>query len=202
MPIRVLVAEDMRLLRETLVATLELEDDLEIVAALDRGDTIVDTAVTTRADLAILDVDLPGTDGLTAAALLRERLPACRILILTGLANPGLLKRATEIGVGGFVLKDSPRHELVRAVRTVAAGGAALDPALAFTALRAGDSPLTARETEVLRHLAAGLDPKQIAATMHLSYGTVRNYLATAVTKLQARNRIDAIRAAQTAGWI
>lgn len=200
--IRVLVAEDMRLLRDTLVASLELEDDIEIVAALDRGEPIVATAISERADVAIVDIELPGVDGLTAAADMRERNPSCRVLILTALSNPAHLKRAMDIGVDGFVLKDSPRSELLHAVRTVAAGGRVLDSGLAFTALRTPSSPLTDREVQILRCFAEGADPKEIAARLHLTYGTVRNYLASAVTKLQARNRVDAVRIATDSGWL
>lgn len=200
--IRVLVAEDMRLLRDTLVASLELEADLEVVATLERGEEIVATAIGERADLAILDIDLPGQDGLTAAAELAQRFPSCRVLILTALATPGQLRRAMQIGVHGFILKDSARQELLHAVRTVAGGGQILDSSLASTALRAPRNPLTEREIEVLRKCADGADPKEIAGQLHLSYGTVRNYLAAAVTKLQARNRIDAVRVATDAGWL
>ncbi|RDI65059.1 response regulator transcription factor [Nocardia pseudobrasiliensis] len=200
--IRVLIAEDMRLLRETLVASLELEDDLEVVAVLAAGDAIVATVAAEEIDLAILDIDLPGVDGLTAAARIRRDHPHCRVLILTSLANPGHIRRAIDIGVSGFVLKDSSRRELLHAVRTVASGGSVLDPGLAFTALRGPANPLTGREADVLRCLAAGADPKQIAAQLHLSHGTVRNYLAAAATKLQARTRVDAVRIAQQAGWL
>ncbi|MEC3917476.1 response regulator transcription factor [Nocardia sp. CDC160] len=200
--IKVLVAEDMRLLRDTLIATLTLEDDIEVVAAVDRGDSVLATAIATQPDLALLDIDLPGKDGLAAAAELREQVPGCHILILTALSSPGHVKRATAIGVGGFVLKDCARPELMHAVRTVAAGGTILDPKLAFTTLRAPDNPLTDRETEVLRGYAAGADAKEIAARLHLSYGTVRNYLASSVSKLQARNRIDAVRLATESGWL
>ncbi|GAB2550704.1 response regulator transcription factor [Nocardia heshunensis] len=200
--IRILIAEDMRLLRETLVASLELEDDLEVAAVLADGNAIVATVAAERIDLAILDIDLPGKDGLTAAAELRRDHPHCRILVLTSLASPGHLKRAIEIGVAGFVLKDSSRRDLLHAVRTVAEGGSILDPGLAFSALRSPANPLTDREADVLRGLAAGADPKQIAADLHLSYGTVRNYLAAATSKLQARTRVDAIRIAQQAGWL
>lgn len=200
--IRVLVAEDMRLLRETLVASLELENDIRVVAALDSGERIVATAISEQADVAIVDIDLPGTDGLTAAADMHERHPSCRVLILTALANPGHLRRAMQIGVSGFVLKDSPRQELLKAVRTVAEGGQVLDSGLAMTTLRTPSSPLTEREVEVLRCYAEGADPKEIATRLHLSYGTVRNYLAAAVTKLQARNRVDAVRLATDSGWL
>ncbi|MBL1075683.1 response regulator transcription factor [Nocardia sp. 2] len=200
--IRVLIAEDMRLLRETLVTSLELENDLQVVAALDNGDSIATTAIAQQADVALLDINLPGTDGLTAAATLRERHPNCRILILTTLATPAHLRRALHIGVSGYLLKDTPSRELVRAVRTVASGGQVLDPGLAMTALRTPPNPLTTREAQVLRCYAEGADPKEIAIHLHLSHGTVRNYLAAAVTKLQARNRIDAVRLATSSGWL
>lgn len=200
--IRVLVAEDMRLLRETLVASLELESDIEVVAALGDGESIVSEAISTRAEVAVLDIDLPVVDGLTAAAALRRHRPDCAVLILTVHATPGHLKRAMEIGVSGLVLKDTPRTELIQAVRTVAAGGQVLSPALAMTALRTPANPLTPREAEVLRCLAEGRNPKEIATHLHLSYGTVRNYLASAVTKLQARNRVDALRLAKASGWL
>lgn len=200
--IRILIAEDMRLLRETLVASLELEDDLVVAAVLEEGRSIVATVATAGIDLAILDIDLPGKDGLTAAAEIRRDHPECRVLVLTSSASPGHVKRAIDIGVSGFVLKDSSRRELLHAVRTVAAGGSVLDPGLAFTTLRGPANPLTDREVDVLRCLASGADPKQIAAQLHLSYGTVRNYLAAAVAKLQARTRVDAVRIAQQAGWL
>ncbi|MEU6584398.1 response regulator transcription factor [Nocardia sp. NPDC046763] len=200
--IRVLVAEDMRLLRETVVAALEFEDDIDVVAVLEDGETIASAATEAQAEVAVLDIDLPGRTGLEAAAELRTSYPQCQVLILTALANPRHLKRAIEIGVCGFILKDGSRQDLLRAVRTVAAGGSVLDPGLAVAALRTPDNPLTERETEVLRCFAAGAAPKQIATRLHLSYGTVRNYLASAVTKLQARTRVDAVRLATDAGWL
>ncbi|WP_018348013.1 response regulator transcription factor [Longispora albida] len=200
--IRVLVAEDMRLLRETLEASLALEDDMEIVASLDRGDTVAATARSARADVAIVDIELPGMDGLTATAQLRQSHPDCRVLILTALASPVNLRRATEAGATGFLLKDTPRQELIAAVRTVAAGGRVLDSTLAFAALQSPANPLTDRESEVLRRYAAGADPKEIASQVSLSYGTVRNYLAAAVTKLGARSRVDAVRIATESGWL
>ncbi|WP_433733397.1 response regulator transcription factor [Nocardia sp. CA-129566] len=200
--IRVLVAEDMRLLRETVVAALEFEDDITVVAVLESGESIVSAAADARAEVAVVDIDLPGRTGLEAAAEMRTRYPQCRVLILTALATPGHLKRAMEIGVCGFILKDGSRQDLLHAVRTVAAGGSVLDPGLAYTALRTPGNPLTEREVEVLRCFAEGAAPKQIAARLHLSYGTVRNYLASAVTKLQARTRVDAVRLATDAGWL
>jgi two-component system response regulator DesR len=200
--VRVLIAEDMRILRDTLVALLELEDDLEVVAQLASGDDIVPAALQHHPDVAVLDIDLPGTDGLTAAAELHERLPRCRTLILTGLGRSGTLRRALAAHVSGFMVKDAPAQELVEAVRRVAAGDRVIDPKLALAALDQGDNPLSPREAEVLKRYAAGASAAEIAAEIYLSYGTVRNYLASAVTKLGARNRVDAAHIANEAGWL
>lgn len=200
--IRVLVAEDMRVLRDTLVAVLSLEADIEVVAQVPDGQAIVPAAVEHRPDLALLDIDLPGVDGLTSAGQLHERLPDCRVLILTVLGKPGNLRRALDAHVSGFLVKDAPADELIAAVRRVAAGERVFDPKLAVAALEAPGNPLSPREAEVLRRCAAGAGPAEIAAEMFLSYGTVRNYLASAVTKLGARNRVDAVRIATDAGWL
>jgi two-component system, NarL family, response regulator DesR len=200
--IRVLVAEDMRILRDTLVTMLNLEDGLEVVAEVASGDQIVPAALEHRPDVAVLDVDLPVVDGLTAAAELRDQVPSCRVLILTGLGRPGHLRQAVAAHVSGFMLKDSPSEELVAAVREIAAGGRVFDPKLAVAALESANNPLSAREAEVLRRHAEGASAVDIAAELHLSYGTVRNYLASAVTKLDARNRVDAARIAREAGWL
>jgi two-component system response regulator DesR len=200
--IRVLVAEDMRILRDTLTAVLSLEDDIDVVAQVADGDAIVPMAMAERPDVAVVDIDLPGTDGLSAAAQLGEQCPGCRVLILTVLGRPGNLRRALAAGVAGFLPKETPSGELVDAIRRVAAGEAVIDPKLAVAALQVPDNPLSPREAEVLRRFAAGAGPAEIAATMFLSYGTVRNYLAAAVTKLGARNRVDAVRIAAEAGWL
>jgi two-component system, NarL family, response regulator DesR len=200
--IRVLVAEDMRILRDTLAALLRLEDGIEVVAEVTDGGAIVPTAVAQEPDVAVLDIGMPGTDGLTAAAQLHERCPGCKVLILTVLGKPGNLRRALAAQVAGFLPKDTPATDLVAAIRKVAAGGRVIDPQLALTALEVQDSPLSPREAEVLRRLAAGAGPAEIAADLYLSYGTVRNYLASAVTKLGARNRVDAVRIATEAGWL
>ncbi|NUW34096.1 response regulator transcription factor [Nonomuraea sp. SMC257] len=200
--IRVLLAEDMRILREALAGLLDLQVDIEVVAQVETGDAIVATALATRPDVAVIDVELPGMDGLSAAALLRERLPECRTLVLTGVGRPGMLRRALSANVAGFMVKDTGPAELARAIRTVAAGGRVVDPQLAFAALAVQGSPLTDREAEVLRLTASGAEPAEIAARVGLTYGTVRNYLASAVTKLNARNRVDAIRIATEAGWL
>ncbi|MEU2898403.1 response regulator transcription factor [Streptomyces sp. NPDC088106] len=200
--IRVLLAEDMRMVRGALVALLNLEDDLKVVAELERGDQILSAAREHRPDVAIIDIDLPGMDGLTAAGLLHERLPECRALILTSLGRPGTLRRAMAAHVAGFLLKDAPPGELAQAVRRVVAGQRVVDPQLALAAWGGSESPLTSRETEVLQLAAQGMEPQEIAAHLRLSVGTVRNYLTTAVTKLNARNRVDAIRIARETGWL
>lgn len=200
--IRVLIAEDMHLIRGALVALLTLEPDIEVVAELDRGDLIVDTAVRTRPDVAVLDIDLPGLDGLSAAETLRDRVPKCGILVLTGLSQPGHLLRALKAHVRGFLLKDAPAQQLANAVRSVAAGKRVLDPSLVAAAVETGASPLTERETDVLRAAEAGVATAEIGRRLNLSPATVRNYLSNAIAKLSARNRIDAIRIAREAGWL
>ncbi|NUP64894.1 MAG: DNA-binding response regulator [Nonomuraea sp.] len=200
--IRILIAEDMRILRDTLVALLELQDDLEVVAELGTGTDIVPAALHHRPDVAMIDIDLPGIDGLAAAAELHQRLPQCRTLILTGLGRPGTLRRALAAHVSGFVVKDAPSQELLDTVRRVAAGERVIDSKVALATLEAADNPLSSREAEVLQRHAAGASAAEIADAMHLSYGTVRNYLAAAVTKLGARNRVDAARIADEAGWL
>jgi two-component system, NarL family, response regulator DesR len=192
----------MRILRDTLVAVLSLEADIEVVAELAAGQAIVPVAVEHRPDVAVLDIALPGVDGLTAAGQLRERLPECKVLILTVLGQPASLRRALEAHVSGFLVKDAPAEELIAAVRQVAAGERVFDPKLAVAALEERDNPLSPREAEILRRCADGAGPAEIAAELHLSYGTVRNYLASAVTKLGARNRVDAVRIATGAGWL
>ena len=200
--IRVLIAEDMRILRDTLVALLELEDDLKVVAELSSGADVVPAALEHRPNVAVLDIDLPGADGLTAAAELRRRLPQCRTLILTGLGRPGTLRRALAAQVSGFLVKDAPAQELLDAVRRVAMGERVIDANLALAALETTENPLSPREAEVLRQHANGASVAEIAGEVHLTYGTVRNYLASAVTKLGARNRVDAARIADEAGWL
>ncbi|WP_433249499.1 response regulator [Actinomadura nitritigenes] len=200
--IQVLIAEDMQLLREALAELLSLEDDITVVVQVADGTQIVPAAEKYRPDVAVIDIDLPGLDGVTAAAALHERFPNCRVLILTALSRPGQLRRALEPDVAGFLPKDVRPAELVAAVRVLAAGGRVVDSALAMAALRAGPSPLTQRETEVLRMSATGAQPMEIAERLFLTYGTVRNYLGSAAAKLGARNRVDAIRVATEAGWI
>ena len=200
--IRVLIAEDMHMIRGALVALLSSEQDLEVVAELERGDRIVDTALDVRPDVAVIDIDLPGMDGLTAADLLHRRLPECRVLILTGLSQPGNLLRALKAHVRGFIVKDAPAKTLANGIRRVAAGERVIDPDLITAALETGSSPLTAREEDVLRSADRGIPTEQIATELSLSAATVRNYLSNAITKIGARNRIEAIRIARNAGWL
>jgi two-component system, NarL family, response regulator DesR len=200
--IRVLIAEDMHLIRGALVALLSLEDDVEVVAELDRGDLIVPTALETRPDVAVLDIDLPGVDGLTAAGQLSQQLPECRTLVLTGLGQPGNLLRALKVHVRGFIVKDAPAETLADGVRRVARGERVIDPELVAAALETGSTPLTERETDVLRAASSGFPTDQIATELSLSPATVRNYLSNAISKVGGRNRIDAIRIARDAGWL
>ena len=200
--IRVLVAEDLHLIRGALVALLSLEDDLEVVAELDRGDQILDTALRTRPDVAVLDIDLPGLDGLTAAEQLHQRLPECRTLVLTGLTQPGHLLRALKVHVRGFFVKDAPAQTLADGIRRVARGERVIDPELVAAALETGSTPLTDREADVLRAAETGIPTDQIADRLALSPATVRNYLSNAISKVGGRNRIDAIRIARDAGWL
>jgi two-component system response regulator DesR len=200
--VRVMIAEDTGILRETLSALISLQDDLDVVAEIATGDAIVPHALRHQPDVAVVDIDLPNVDGLTATAELREKVPGCQVLILTGLARPGNLPAALAAGATGFLLKDTSAADLVAAIRRVAAGERVIDATMAVSALQQRHSPLSPRETDVLRHYAAGTDPRDIAATLFLSYGTVRNYLASAMSKLDARNRVDAIRIATEAGWL
>ncbi len=200
--IRVLIAEDMHMIRGALVALLSLEDDMEVVAELERGDTIVEAALRTRPDVAVVDIDLPGTDGLTAAEELHQRLPECRTLVLTGFGQPGNLLRALKVHVRGFIVKDAPAETLADGIRRVARGERVIDPELVAAALETGSTPLTAREADVLRGAESGSSTDEIATRLSLSPTTVRNYLSNAISKVGGRNRIDAIRIARDAGWL
>jgi len=198
----VLIAEDQHLIRGALVALLSLEEDIEVVAELDRGDEVLAVAGQTRPDVAVLDIDMPGLDGLDVAARLHQQLPATRTLILTGLSQPGNLLRALRVHARGFILKDAPADKLADSIRRVAAGQRVLDPDLVSVALETGESPLTSREADVLRAAETGISTDQIGARLSLSSATVRNYLSSAIAKVAGRNRIDAIRIARQNGWL
>jgi two-component system response regulator DesR len=200
--IRVLIAEDAHLVRGALVALISLEPDIEVVADVERGDDVLAAVASSHPDVAILDIDLPGVDGLTAAEQLHSQVPTCRTLVVTGLSQPGHLMRALQAHVRGFMLKDAPADKLADAIRRVAAGERVLDPDLVAVALETGASPLTARETDVLLLSETGASTDEIAANLYLSPATVRNYLSNAIAKLNARSRIDAIRIARQAGWL
>lgn len=200
--IRVLLAEDQAMIRGALSVLLGLEEDIEVVATVARGDEVVPRALATRPDVALLDIEMPGSDGLTAAAALHAQLPTCRVLILTTFGRPGYLRRAMEGHAVGFLVKDAPPEQLVGAIRRAMAGERIVDPALAATALTEGDNPLTARERDVLRLAAAGDSTAEIAARLFLSDGTVRNYLSEAIQKLAARNSTEAARIAEQKGWL
>ncbi len=190
------------MVRGALAALLSLEEDMEVVAQVDRGDQVLDTARQTSPDVALLDIEMPGIDGIAAAGTLRRALPATRVLILTTFGRPGFLRRAMAAGASGFLLKDAPAHELAVAIRRTVAGERVVDPALAAQALSEGESPLSPREEDVLRASVDGASVAQIASRLFLSEGTVRNHLSSAIQKLDARNRTEAARIAEEKGWL
>jgi two-component system, NarL family, response regulator DesR len=200
--IKVLIAEDQAMIRGALAALLAIEDDIEVVAQVDRGDRVVDTALKTSPDVALLDIEMPGLDGITAAGELRTKLPSCRTLILTVFGRPGYLRKAVDAGVSGFLLKDAPPDELAAAIRRTAKGEKVIDTELAVAALSEGSSPLTPRERDVLAMSTRGASVEEIARTLHLTNGTVRNHLSIAIQKLNARNRVEAARIAEEKGWL
>jgi two-component system, NarL family, response regulator DesR len=200
--IRVLLAEDQAMVRGALAALLALEGDIEIVAEVARGDEVVPAARIAQPDVALLDIEMPGCDGLTAAADLHAQLPSCRVLMLTTFGRPGYLRRAMESGVVGFLLKDAPATQLAAAIRRAMAGERVVDPVLATAALSDGNSPLTDRERDVLAAAVRGASIAEIASALFLSEGTVRNYLSVAIQKLGAHNRIEAARIAEEKGWL
>ena len=200
--IRLLIADDQALVRGALAALLGLEPDLDVVAEVGRGDEVVAAARRSRPDVALLDVEMPGLDGIAATAALRAALPACRVLVVTTFGRPGYLRRAMEAGASGFVVKDTPARQLADAVRRVAAGLRVVDPALAAETLARGTSPLTPREADVLRQAREGGTVADIAAHLGLSEGTIRNHLSAAIGKTGARTRAEAVRLADERGWL
>jgi two-component system response regulator DesR len=200
--IRVLLAEDQAMVRGALAALLRLEPDIEVVAEAERGDDTVRLAMSTRPDVALLDIEMPGGDGLEAAAQLRECVPGCRVVMLTTFGRAGYLRHAVDGGAVGFLLKDAPASELAKAIRAVMAGRRVIDPGLALTALSDGDNPLTLREREVLATATGGATVADIAARLSISEGTVRNHLSVAIQKVGGRNRFEAARLAEQKGWL
>jgi two-component system, NarL family, response regulator DesR len=200
--IPVLLAEDQALLRLALAEILDRVEDIAVVAQVGRGDEVLAAALRTRPEVALLDVEMPGRDGIVCAADLREHLPSCRVLMLTVFNRPGYLQRALESGAQGYILKDAAPRDLVRAIRDVAAGRRVIDPELATTALYEGGSPLSPRERQVLELSHRGASVEEIARALSLSRGTVRNHLSLAIQKLEARTRFDAARIAEEKGWL
>ncbi|HEY9391858.1 MAG TPA: response regulator transcription factor [Mycobacteriales bacterium] len=200
--IRVLVADDQHLVRGALAALLALEDDIEVVGQVGRGDQVVAEARHSGPDVALVDIEMPGMDGIAATAALRAALPDCRVLILTTFGRPGYLRRAMEAGASGFMVKDAPAAELADAVRRVSQGYRVVDPVLAAESLATGSNPLTARERDVLRAARSGGTVGDIARAVMLGRGTVRNYLSSAIGKTAARTRAEAVRVAEERGWL
>ncbi|MEV6965484.1 response regulator transcription factor [Hamadaea sp. NPDC051192] len=200
--IRVLLAEDQGMMRGALALLLGLEEDIEVVAQVDRGDLVVPAAREHRPDVALLDIEMPGQTGLDAAAELRTEVPDCKVVILTTFGRPGYLRRAMDAGARGFLVKDGPVEELASAIRKVLAGQTVVDPALATAALAAGPNPLTDRERDVLSAAVDGATIAEIATRLHLSESTVRNYLSAAIGKTGTRNRMEAVQAARAQGWL
>ncbi|MFE7794397.1 response regulator transcription factor [Streptomyces sp. NPDC057460] len=200
--IRLLLAEDQSMVREALAALLGLEPDIEVVAQVARGDEVLAAAREHAVDVALLDIEMPGMTGIEAAGLLRSELPAVKVVVVTTFGRPGYLRRAMESGADAFLVKDAPAAQLAEAVRKVLAGERVIDPTLAAAALADGASPLTERERDVLRTAADGSTNAEIATALHLSQGTVRNYLSTAIQKMAARNRAEAVRIASDKGWL
>jgi two-component system response regulator DesR len=200
--VRIVLAEDVALLRQAIREVLELRGDITVVAEVAAGDEVAAAVAEHRPDVAVLDIELPGRDGISAAAELARTAPDCKVLILTGLGRPSLLRRALDAGAAGFITKDLEPDTLADAIVRVAAGEQVVDPRLALAALKQSPSPLRPRETDVLRAAATGAEIEEIAARLALSAGTVRNYLTACIAKLDARNRVDAIRIATELGLI
>lgn len=202
MSIRILLADDQALIRSALAALLELNDGFEVVALVGRGDEVVAAAQRVQPDVALLDIEMPGLDGLAAASALAAKVPTCRVAILTTFGRPGYLRRAMESGALGFVVKDAPAEQLADAVRRVARGERVVDPELAAATLAGGVSPLTGRERDALVAARDGATVADVAGRLFLTEGTVRNYLSSAISKTGVRNRVEAIKVAEERGWL
>lgn len=202
MTIRVMLADDQALVRGALAALLDLEQDLQVVAEVGRGDEVVPAALRHAPDVALLDVEMPGMDGIAATEALRREAPQVRVLIVTTFGRPGYLRRALQAGAAGFVVKDTPAKQLADAVRRAHSGLRVVDPALAADSLASGESPLTERESDVLRAARDGSTVAAMARVLFLSEGTIRNHLSSAIGKTGARTRAEAVRIADGNGWL
>jgi two-component system, NarL family, response regulator DesR len=200
--IRLLLADDQALVRGALTALLNLEPDLTVVSEVGTGDAVVAAVLEHRPDVALLDVEMPGLDGISATAAVRAAAPETKVLIVTTFGRPGYLRRALQAGASGFVVKDTPASQLADAVRRIHQGLRVVDPALATDSLLAGESPLTARESDVLRAARDGSSVAAIAKKLFLSEGTVRNHLSAAIGKTNAGNRAEAVLVADGNGWL
>jgi two-component system response regulator DesR len=200
--IRLLLADDQALVRGALAALLDLEADLSVVAEVGSGDAVLPAVREHRPDVALLDIEMPGLDGIAATAQVRAAVPSTRVLVVTTFGRPGYLRRALQAGAAGFLVKDTPAAQLADAVRRVHTGLRVVDPALATDSMLAGESPLTSRETEVLRAARDGSPVAVLAGRLFLSEGTVRNHLSAAIGKTGATNRAEAVRTAEGNGWL
>jgi two-component system response regulator DesR len=202
MTARLLIADDQQLVRDALARLLELTGAFEVVASVGRGDEVVRAALATQPDVALVDIEMPGIDGLAVASVLAQQAPRVRVIIVTTFGRAGYLRRAMDAGAAGFIVKDAPLEALVEAIERVMAGEHVIDPELATTALADGASPLTPRERDVLAAARDGATVAEIAASLYLSTGTVRNYLSSAIAKTGTRNRFEAVRVAEERGWL
>ncbi|GIH94720.1 response regulator [Planobispora siamensis] len=200
--IRVILAEDQAMVRGALASLIGLEPDIEVVGEAASGAQALEVALRVRPDVALLDIEMPGGDGIEAGERILRELPGCRVVILTTFGRPGYLRRAMEAGAAAFLVKDSPARELAAAIRRVHAGERVIDPGLAAAALSAGPNPLSPRERDVLAAAVDGSTIGDIARRLHLSEGTVRNYLSSAIRKTHSRNRVEAVQRARTQGWL
>ena len=201
-PIKILLADDQQLVRDALGALLSLQADIEVAGSCGRGDQVLDLARQTQPDIVLLDIDMPGMDGISVAQQLKEQRFPCRSLIVTTFGRPGYLARALEAGASGFVVKDTPASQLAEAIRKIHAGLRVVDPQLAAESFAVGPSPLTDREKQVLQAAKDGASIVTLAAQLHLSQGTVRNHLSSSIAKLNAENRYDAAHRAEENGWL
>jgi two-component system response regulator DesR len=201
-PIRILLAEDQAMVRSALISLIELEDDIAVVGEAGRGDEAVTLVTKLRPDVAVLDIDMPGLDGITACAQIHEIVPECACLVLTALGKPGTLQRALRAHARGFIVKHAPADQLIDAIRAVAAGQRIVDTTLAVAALEEERIPVTDRELEVVRLIAQGSSVKEIALRLYLSEGTVRNYTSNLMAKCGVRNRVELVRMATDRGWV